>query len=1352
MNTWDPDPAMVGASPADPIPHEPDVPVANPPAETQLSPTTSLQIALLEELDTLIVERSQGELLIETSLASRQRAAEAQNEADRERLTVKHRRDQKQIQAEYEQTVAGAHRRFDSETHKLGYAQANFAQRSATEYERQLATARHDWQVTRQRALGGYEADAEPLRNELATFTQECDDQWSQVTDFDERVRKALRRRGVDEELAAVPRPGRVDGSPLDSFAAAHTRVTYFARQLASPAAAKAMNWVALVVVFLVSMLVLVILGAGVMESFGFDLSENDPVAIAVLLGGAGVLSLATALLYRLALAPLARGQVLRVLPHYQQARADGRASLDAGLARLRATVESRQADAARRRDRQLADADTRWAQQQQQLAASYETALKQSEQQLRERRRSLQEERDQRLSAAETRFPQLLVALDQHFENESVQLRERLETRLAGSRHVYEEKWAELAQQWSAGFGRFTAATEAMNRFCELRFPDWGAMRWTNWQPPRDVPPAVRFGDYTFRLDAHESGVPRDPRLRPTQTVFSIPAVLSYPECPSLLLETHGAGREPAVATLQNIMLRLLTSLPAGKVRFTILDPVGLGENFSAFMHLADYDERLVTNRIWTEPAHIQQRLTDLTEHMEKVIQKYLRNEFASIQQYNDYAGEVAEPFQILVVANFPAGFTDETVRRLVSIATSGARCGVYLLVSVDMRMKLPRNFELADLEKSAATLIWSGERFVWKDPRLARYPIELDEPPSDEVFTQAVRAAGEHAKDANRVEVPFSMVAAREGAWWQEDSRSGIGIALGRAGATKLQYMRLGRGTSQHVLVAGKTGSGKSTLMHALVTNLALHYSPREVQFYLIDFKKGVEFKPYATHRLPHARVIAIESEREFGMSVLERLDLELKHRGDLFREQGVQDVKGYRDANPAAVLPRILLIIDEFQELFVQDDKIANDGALLLDRLVRQGRAFGIHVLLGSQTLSGAYSLARSTLGQMAVRIALQCSETDAHLILSEDNTAARLLGRPGEAIYNDANGLFEGNHPFQVVWLPDPERESYLRRISQLAAERGICDSPPIVFEGNVPADPTQNELLRQRLEEPAADETLPPRAWLGAAVAIKDPTAAYFRRQSGSNLLIVGQHENLALGVLGNAVISLLATLPRTAGQTEPARFYVLDGTRPENGDGGGWQQLASQLSETIAVIEPREAAGQIAQIEKEVMRRVELGIDDAPSIFLVISNLARFRDLKKGDDFSFSSFSATAATPADKQLATILREGPAHGIHTLIWCDSPSNVSRWLDRPTLRDLEMRVLFQMSPADSSNLMDSPAASRLGVNRAILYSEAQGDAEKFRPYGPPTAEWLRYVRSRQGDAALFSGADQEKTSTS
>ena len=133
----------------------------------------------------------------------------------------------------------------------------------------------------------------------------------------------------------------------------------------------------------------------------------------------------------------------------------------------------------------------------------------------------------------------------------------------------------------------------------------------------------------------------------------------------------------------------------------------------------------------------------------------------------------------------------------------------------------------------------------------------------------------------------------------------------------------------------------------------------------------------------------------------------------------------------SEPVATRPsRSPLLVDEFQELFVEDDKVAQTASLLIDRIVRQGRAFGIHVLLGSQTLGMAHTIARTTLGQMVIRIALQCNEADAYLIMDDNNPAPRLLSRPGEGIYNDAAGAMEGNSPFQVVWLPDEVRESYL----------------------------------------------------------------------------------------------------------------------------------------------------------------------------------------------------------------------------------------------------------------------------------------------------------------------------------
>jgi DNA segregation ATPase FtsK/SpoIIIE, S-DNA-T family len=74
------------------------------------------------------------------------------------------------------------------------------------------------------------------------------------------------------------------------------------------------------------------------------------------------------------------------------------------------------------------------------------------------------------------------------------------------------------------------------------------------------------------------------------------------------------------------------------------------------------------------------------------------------------------------------------------------------------------------------------------------------------------------------------------------------------------------------------------------------------------------------------------------------------------------------------------------------------------------------------------------------------------------------------------------------------------------------------------------------------------------------------------------------------------------------------------------------------------------------------------------------------------------------------------------------------SIDRTLDRGSMREFDNRLLFQMSANDSSNLIDSPAGNKLGMFRALAYSEEQGVFEKFRPYGMVDKTWLEYLRSK------------------
>ena len=357
-------------------------------------------------------------------------------------------------------------------------------------------------------------------------------------------------------------------------------------------------------------------------------------------------------------------------------------------------------------------------------------------------------------------------------------------------------------------------------------------------------------------------------------------------------------------------------------------------------------------------------------------------------------------------------------------------------------------------------------------------------------------------------------------------------------------------------------------------------------------------------------------------------------------LFRELSVQDVAGFRKTGHPDPMPRILLLIDEFQEIFVEDDKIAQDASLILDRLVRQGRAFGMHVLLGSQTLGGSYSLPRATMGQMAVRIALQCNEADSSLILSEDNTAARLLTRPGEAIYNDANGMVAGNSPFQVVFLNDEGRERYLGALRALADRRtDIPQVPRIVFDGNQAADPAGNPLFTELLASATVHgrEMVAPLAWLGDAIAIKDPTAAIFRRQGGANLLIVGQREDLGASLLAMAIVSLAAGHdPHPGGALRrPGRFVLLEPAIAEEKPELLLAKLADHLPHEIEVAGRLGVAASMERLAAEVQRRIDEQVLDGESVFLVIRDLGRFRELRKDEGgFGFSFGGEKKAGPA----------------------------------------------------------------------------------------------------------------------
>jgi len=912
------------------------------------------------------------------------------------------------------------------------------------------------------------------------------------------------------------------------------------------------------------------------------------------------------------------------------------------------------------------------------------------------------------------------LSLLTQEYEASLATIKDEYTCKLEHMNVAFDSLWCALKKSWQIRLNNVSMLFNRTKNLDNTFLKDWQndkslKLCQLNSKPQR----LIRFGTFKVHLtniaERIRELMPDD--LKAVQQT-DVPAILSFPNDCSLFIQTSQHARSNAIGLIKSVMARLFMSQLAGRVHFHIFDPIGLGENFVGFMHAADYEKALVGGRIWTKREHVQKCLNELTTHMENVIQKYLRNEFDTIEEYNQQAGELAEPYRFLVVADFPVNFSDESIRHLRSIINSGPKCGVYTIIVCDQSQTLPGGISQEDLSQNGVHLISLNGDFQWHNETLGKLSLQIDLPPSEELLTELVQQVGSASIDSTKVEVPFELIAPNDHEFWSKHSTDEIDISIGRAGAKRFQNLRIGKGVNQHILIAGKTGSGKSTLFHTLITNLALWYSPDEIEMYLIDFKQGVEFKTYASHKLPHARAVAIESDREFGFSILQKLDLEMVQRGETFRTFRVQDISDYRRSSNET-MPRIVLIVDEFHILFSEDDKIAHDSAMLLEKLVRQGRAFGIHVILGSQSLAGTAGISRSIMGQMAVRIALHCSEMDTQYILNEDNAVACHLTRPGEAVYNDAGGMVVGNSPFQVAWLPKSIQDGCLSRIKEHAALSEPSESPMIVFEGNVPADISTNVRLAKLLKNPSKNEdpaANPPVAFLGEPITIKSPTSVAFQRQNGANLLITGQQEIAMTGVLCSTMISLLAGLSPNS-----SRFTILDESTSDLVLSSKLRKMCSHFKHHCSFFRAGEIEPVISELLQRLKHRLENNLEDVESEFLIISNLQRCRKLyRKEEDWNFHSSPENVSV--SKQFAEILQEGPILGIHTIVGVDTFNTIERVFDRQTMREFNNRVLFQMSASDSNNLIDNPIANQLGFQRALLYNEEQGVIEKFRYYAP------------------------------
>jgi DNA segregation ATPase FtsK/SpoIIIE-like protein len=307
----------------------------------------------------------------------------------------------------------------------------------------------------------------------------------------------------------------------------------------------------------------------------------------------------------------------------------------------------------------------------------------------------------------------------------------------------------------------------------------------------------------------------------------------------------------------------------------------------------------------------------------------------------------------------------------------------------------------------------------------------------------------------------IGYELIAPKPEEIFSGKSEDGISVSVGMKADGSLVKLELGQEGGQHnALVVGTVGSGKSKFLHTVIVDALQRYSAEELEIYLIDFKEGVEFAQYADYKIPNFKAIGLDSEQEFGVDVLKELKkLTNKRATDFFAlRSNIVDIKNYnRRVNTLKEqgmedvpkkIPRVLLIMDEFHVLFsANNPELANKAKAYLAEIIREGRAFGIHVILSTQSMEEiTNNIDADTLGQITTRFAFKCSEDVAKAVLGDEADAIAQVEKndPGSAIFRSNIWQRKDAEHFKVAYI-DTEKPLFGEILSDLQgkyAAKGI----------------------------------------------------------------------------------------------------------------------------------------------------------------------------------------------------------------------------------------------------------------------------------------------------------------------
>ncbi|MFP5988300.1 FtsK/SpoIIIE domain-containing protein [Helicobacter pylori] len=565
----------------------------------------------------------------------------------------------------------------------------------------------------------------------------------------------------------------------------------------------------------------------------------------------------------------------------------------------------------------------------------------------------------------------------------------------------------------------------------------------------------------------------------------FLLPKVYPFPP-KSLYIEHEKDGQ-----FLREMFMRLLSSTPLVQLEVILVDALSLGGIFNLARRLLNKDNDFIyQQRILTESKEIEEALKHLYEYLKVNLQEKLAG-YKDFAHYNE-----EEKDRLPLKALFLSGvdvLSQNMLYYLEKIMRFGSKNGVLSFVNLESEKN---NQSAEDLKKHAEFFrdITSFERFKYLNVEIINDQGIKSQHMQD--FADKIKAYYEKKKAVKRELKDLQ----KDEKFWTESSQFKVSVPVGWDINHKEVCFEIGN-AQNHTLICDHSGSGKSNFLHVLIQNLAFYYNPDEVQLFLLDYKEGVEFNAYTNPSpLEHARLVSVASSVSYGITFLKWLCDEMQKRAELFKQFKVKDLSDYRKHEK---MPRLIVVIDEFQVLFSDNSTKGKESVeRSLNTLLKKGRSYGVHLILATQTMHGT-DINPSFKAQIANRIALPMDADDSTKIL--DNDVACEIQKP-EAIFNN-NGGHQKYHTKMSIPKASDDFKPFIKKIHGEFNQRNLAPIDRKIYNGETP------------LEMPNTLKANEMRLHLGKEVDYEQKDLIVEFESNESHLLVVSQDLNARIALM-----------------------------------------------------------------------------------------------------------------------------------------------------------------------------------------------------------------------------------------